>query len=61
MDLVEKQKARAVQERKTKLITELYLMDVDKTRDGRKLEDVSLFTLEHEYINAKCRLGRELA
>ncbi len=32
-------------------------MDVAHTADGRSIEDVSLFVLEHTHINAKCRQG----
>ncbi|MUK89130.1 Fur-regulated basic protein FbpA [Ornithinibacillus sp. L9] len=56
-DIVEKQRQRYIQDRRTDLINSLYRMGVYETPDGRNLEDVSLFTLEHVHVNEKCRMA----
>lgn len=55
MDLSEKQRQRAANDRMTDLKNNLYRLGVTHTSDGRDIEDVSLFILEHTHINAKCR------
>jgi len=60
IDLAEKQRVRAENDRRTVLINELYKLGVDKTRDGRSVEECTLFTLEHVHINEKCRVSRKL-
>lgn len=58
MDVVDMQKRRAVADRRTHLINELYKLGLDATSDGRQFEECTLFTLEHIHINEKCRAGR---
>lgn len=59
LDLAEKQRVRAVNDRKTYLINELYRLGLNKTRDGRSFEECTLFTLEHVHINERCRKARK--
>ncbi|WP_164670454.1 hypothetical protein [Virgibacillus doumboii] len=56
-DIAERQRQRAVNDRKTHIINELYKMGVNRTPDGRNLEECTLFTLEPVYINEKCRMA----
>lgn len=58
MDISEKQRQRAVNDRRTKIINDLYRMGVFYTRGGRKVEDCRLFTLEQVYINEKHRMAK---
>ncbi|RFA31907.1 hypothetical protein CAI16_19535 [Virgibacillus dokdonensis] len=49
---------QAVNDRRTFIINELYGMGVFYTRDGRKVENCRLFTLEQVYINEKHRMAQ---
>lgn len=60
LDLAEKQRQRAVNDKRMFLINELYKLGLNKTRDGRSFEECTLFTLEHVHINEKCRKAREI-
>ncbi|WP_164219349.1 hypothetical protein [Virgibacillus sp. YIM 98842] len=58
VDIAEKQRQRRINDRKVELINELYRLGVYETRDGRKVEDLSLFTLEHVHITEECRAAK---
>lgn len=54
IDLAEKQRIRAINDRRTYLINELYKLGVYQTRN-QKFTDLSLTELEQIHINEKCR------
>ena len=58
IDLKDKKRQEAVEERRSFLINELYKMGITETSDGRQFEDCSLFTLEHVHISEKCNASR---
>lgn len=53
--LYEKQQMRNDVDEKTKLINDLYKVNVFETKDGRPIEDVSLFALKHVHANELAR------
>lgn len=59
-NIEENRKLRAVNDRRTHIVNSLHRMNVSHTRDGRKIEDCRLFTLEQVYINEMCRIGETL-
>lgn len=50
-----------VSQRKKYLIKQLHNMEVYKTSDGRKLEDVSLYTLEWTFIEVQNEAAKAFA
>lgn len=54
-------KETEVSQRKKYLIRQLHNMGVYKTSDGRRLEDVSLYTLEWTYIEAQNEAAKAYA
>ena len=60
IDITEKQRQRAVSDKKAFLINELYRFGLNESPCGRKFEECSLFTLEQTYINERYRIGRSL-
>lgn len=60
MDVVEKQRRRAIFDRRTYLINELLKMNADIDQD-KKLSEFNLVELEHMYINEKCKSSHVMA
>ncbi|MGP4061481.1 hypothetical protein [Halobacillus sp. H74] len=60
MTLSEKQRVREVADRKEDLKNYLYRRGLTKAPDGRDIEELSLFTLEHVAITVKANIARGL-
>ncbi|MCP3026634.1 hypothetical protein [Halobacillus sp. A5] len=51
--------AQQVEERKLFLRNALRRMNTNQTIDGRSIDDVSLYTLEHTYISVTTEIAKE--
>lgn len=60
MSLTEKQRVREVADRKEDLKNYLYRRGLTKAPDGRDIEELSLFTLEHVAITVKTNIARNI-
>ncbi|MBX0358941.1 hypothetical protein [Halobacillus sp. Nhm2S1] len=58
MSLSEKQRVREVADRKEDLKNYLYRRGLTKAPDGRDIEQLSLFSLEHVVITVKANIAR---
>ncbi|ELK47206.1 hypothetical protein [Halobacillus sp. BAB-2008] len=58
LSLQEKQRLREVSDRKEDLKNYLYRQGVSKAPDGRDIEKLSLFALEHVAITVKSNLAK---
>lgn len=56
--LAEKQRIRAVNDRRTNLINELFKLGIYQTRNEKYFTDLSLVELEQIHINEKCRAAQ---
>lgn len=59
MESIDKRpKESEVRTRKKFLINELKKMDLEKSADGRRLEDLSLYSLEWMHVNEKNKAAK---
>ncbi|MEN2468111.1 Fur-regulated basic protein FbpA [Ornithinibacillus sp. JPR2-1] len=62
LEAIDKQlKATEVSQRKKFLIKQLHNLDIYQTSDGRKLEDLSLYTLEWLHVEERNKAAKAYA